>query len=113
LFALVPSFRDTGLDKAGGAAMGLTGTFTGLGKLKVDGEEVGTVEYEIDEYFDGYFKSAEGWIDGDVGVLAEAFESRNVALVRSDNDFEMKILITRFSPGNPAGITVSGPTRPT
>jgi hypothetical protein len=48
-----------------------------------------------------------------VGVLAEAFESRNVALVRSDNDFEMKILITRFSPGNPAGITVSGPTRPT
>lgn len=92
--------------------MTLIGTFTGIGMLKIDGEEVGSVEYEIDEFFNGYFKSAEGWIDGEMETLAKAFHSERVTIVRGDNHFEMRIQVIRFSPGNPAGVTVNGPTRP-
>lgn len=85
------------------------GTLHGRGMVSIkDGERsLGPVRYEIDGYLDRTTRSANGEIEGDISVLAQAFGAGSASLAL-DGGPSVEVVLSDPQGGPTAEISVSG-----
>jgi hypothetical protein len=93
---------------ASGRSLTHLGTLNGHGSLLIkDGEELGSVSYEIDGYLDRTVRWANGQIEGEGGALCEAFGAGDAAIVLESGRL-IHVVLSNPRGGPTAEIEVSG-----
>ena len=87
-------------------------TLTGTGTLRADGKDIGKISYRILVTQRGPSKSAAGTFSGEPSILTSALDARSTTLVRDDNGFEMKVVLTQVHGDGTGTLAVSGPPGP-
>ena len=92
-----------------GSSLKHLGTLHGRGRLSIsDGEQsLGAVAYEIDGYLDRTIRSANGQIEGDVAVLARAYQAGGAAITLAEGP-SVDVVLSNPQGGTTAEVTVSG-----
>ena len=85
------------------------GTLHGRSMVSIENGErsLGPVSYEIDGYLDGTSRSANGQIEGDISVLAQAFRAGSASLAL-DGGSSVEVVLSDPQGGPTAEINVSG-----
>jgi hypothetical protein len=85
------------------------GALHGIGdiSIEIDGQNLGSVGYEIDGYLDRTMRSANGQIDGPASVLAKAFHAGTASILLADGQ-SVQVVLSDPQGGPTTEIKVSG-----
>lgn len=86
---------------------------TGRGEIRIADKSIGQAEYKISVQQSGHTRRATGRIWAHNDVLLEAYEARDITLIREDCGFAMSLSVTNHSAFDTmAQVTVNGSPGP-